>query len=220
MILAVNKVKKSFSTPTGKDLTILKNIELAAELGETIAVCGQSGSGKSTLLSLLGGLDAPTEGQVLIDNQDLAKLNQNTLAKFRARRIGFVFQQFFLMPHLTAIENISLPLEILMDEQAQQQAQQALQNVGLEHRKNHFPAQLSGGEMQRVAIARALVSKPKLMLADEPTGNLDQEIGHNVADLLFNLAKDQTTTLILVTHNQELAQRCQRILTLKNGLLV
>jgi putative ABC transport system ATP-binding protein len=220
MILEVDQVNKSFSQPGAGQLNVLDNIGFSLSKGRTAAIVGQSGSGKTTLLSLIAGLDRPDSGKICIDKEDLGGMGQDGLARFRARKIGIIFQQFHLMPHLTARENISLPLEIQRADRIQTRTDLMLDQVGLKARQHHLPAQLSGGECQRVAIARALIVKPALLLADEPTGNLDTTTGEAVAQLLFDLVEKEEKSLILVTHNPELAQRCHDILSIENGRLV
>ncbi len=198
---------------------VLKGVDLELAPGETAAVLGPSGSGKSTLLALLGGLDRPTAGEILLFGSDLAAMTEPELARFRAGNMGIVFQQFHLMPHMTALENAALPLEIARDPRAEEEARKALAAVGLTHREDHLPGELSGGENQRVAIARALVTSPKLLLADEPSGNLDVRTGRQVMDLLFRLAAERGTTLLLVTHNPEFAAQCGRRFVLSEGRL-
>ena len=219
MILKVDNIYKSFLQAESGPLEILKGISFEMNQGETLAISGQSGSGKTTLLSLLAGLDSPDSGQIILDHEDLNQLNEDRLARFRAAEIGIIFQQFHLMPHLTAEENISLPLEILKSEHIEQRTNEALKQVGLENRRNHLPGRLSGGECQRVAIARALVMKPSILLADELTGNLDNRTGSQVADLLFDLVHSINMTLIMVSHNLQLAARCKRQLRLVDGKL-
>jgi putative ABC transport system ATP-binding protein len=219
MILKVNNIYKSFPQAESGSLEILKGIRFEMNKGETLAIAGQSGSGKTTLLSLLAGLDSPDSGSVILENVDLNKLNEDRLAKFRAKKIGIIFQQFHLMPHLTAEENISLPLEILKSKDIQERTHEVLKQVGLENRRNHLPGRLSGGECQRVAIARALAIKPSILLADELTGNLDIQTGQQVVDLLFDLVHSINMTLIMVSHNLELAARCERQLRLMDGKL-
>ena len=219
MILKVNDIYKSFPQAGSGPLAILKGISFEMNQGETLSIAGQSGSGKTTLLSLLAGLDSPDSGQVILDREDLNQLNEDRLARFRAAKIGIIFQQFHLMPHLTAEENISLPLEILKSDYIEERTREALMHVGLESRRKHLPGRLSGGECQRVAIARALVVKPSILLADELTGNLDNRTGGQVADLLFELVLSTNMTLIVVSHNLELAARCKRQLHLVDGKL-
>jgi len=220
-ILNVSQLGKSYPQAGPTPLTVISNTNFKIFPGETVAITGQSGSGKSTLMALLAGLDTPDTGSITLKEQNLNEMNQDQLARFRANHIGVVFQQFHLMPHLTATENIMLPLEILKypPKEIHTRTHQVLEQVGLTQRKNHLPAQLSGGECQRVAIARALVVQPALLLADEPTGNLDTRTGEQVADLLFDLVTSSGMTLIVVTHNMALANRCQRCLELKKGKL-
>ncbi len=200
-------------------LTILSNIDFSLEQGATLAIVGASGSGKSTLLSLLAGLDIPTSGEVCLGSHRLSTLSEEQRATFRLNMIGFVFQSFLLLPKLTVLENVMLPHELQGKADARENAQMQLEQVGLAHRMHYFPGQLSGGEQQRVAIARAFVANPTLLLADEPTGNLDQTTGHKIADLLFSLNAKQGTTLIIVTHDLGIAQRCHQQLTLVNGTI-
>jgi putative ABC transport system ATP-binding protein len=204
----------------GGELEILKGIDLEIKSGETVAIVGASGSGKSTLLGLLAGLDEATGGRVLIGGTDLGKLDEDGRAIFRGREIGFVFQSFQLLPALTALENVMLPLELKGRQDARQRADYFLQRVGLAERVDHYPRQLSGGEQQRVAIARAFAAEPAILFADEPTGNLDTRTGSHIIDLLFELNREQGTTLVLVTHDNGLAARCQRRLCLEAGALV
>ncbi len=201
-------------------LTILHHLDLEIASGESVAILGASGSGKSTLLGLLAGLDLPTSGEVHINGENLFALDEDGRAALRGRLIGFVFQSFQLLPALTAIENVMLPLELAGTASAREMALSVLQRVGLSERLHHYPKHLSGGEQQRVAIARAFVTQPKLLLADEPTGNLDSATGGRIIDLLFELNREQGTTLILVTHDAELAARCGRRLRLVDGHLV
>ncbi|WDP90175.1 MAG: ABC transporter ATP-binding protein [Desulfobacter sp.] len=219
MTLELKGVDKSFEQPGGGRLRVLDRIDLRVDRGETLAIVGQSGSGKSTLLSLIAGLDRPDTGKILLDGENLAEMGQDRLARFRAEKIGMVFQQFHLMPHLTARENISLPLEISKESKIAEKTDRLLAAVGLEARQHHLPGQLSGGECQRVAIARALVGRPSLLLADEPTGNLDTQTGEVVAALLFDLVKQEGKSLVMVTHNPELAARCTRICPIIKGRL-
>lgn len=219
-ILEIKGLCKSYPYSGVGRLSVIDGANLDIYKGETVAITGQSGSGKTTLMAMIAGLDTPDSGSVLLEGTDLNQLNEDVLAKFRANRIGIIFQQFHLMPHLSARENISLPLEILRSQNIEQRVSKVLKQVGLESRKDHVPGQLSGGECQRVAIARALVVKPALLLADEPTGNLDVHTGDKVADLLFDLVTSSEMTLIIVTHNMELAGRCSRILRLDNGRLI
>ena len=224
-ILEVKEICKSFHQPrAGRPgagtLAVLNRVSFCVGAGETTAVVGQSGSGKTTLLSLIAGLDNPDSGQVILSGENLCAMKESRLARYRARKIGIIFQQFHLMPHLSARENISLPLEILKQDQIQQRTDAMLEKVGLGDRQHHLPGQLSGGECQRVAIARALIIKPAMLLADEPTGNLDTETGEKVSQLLFDLVAGENKSLILVTHNLDLARQCHRVLTLERGELV
>jgi putative ABC transport system ATP-binding protein len=209
MIVNISGLEKSFKQGSDK-ISVIKNFNLSIEPGQTLAILGPSGSGKSTLLSLLAGLDQPDSGQIEIVGENLTQLSEEQLTLFRAKNLGIVFQQYHLFAHLTALENVMLALEILGYPSPETEAKAALTAVGLQHRTHHFPHQLSGGENQRVAIARAFAIKPKLLLADEPSGSLDSKTGEQVMDLLFSLVKEKQTTLVLVTHNEELAQRCQR----------
>jgi len=218
MILNVENVTKTYNQASG-NVDVLRGVDFKVEQPQAIAILGQTGSGKSTLLSLLAGLDRPTAGSISLHGHNLADFSESKLAKFRAQHLGIVFQQFHLMTTLTALENVMLPLEIIRHPGPKEAAMAALEQVKLGHRLNHFPAQLSGGESQRVAIARALVVKPLVMLADEPSGNLDERTGEQVMQLLFDLAQQNSTTLILVTHNRDLAARCQRWLQLHDGRL-
>ena len=203
------------------ELNILKDIELIVQRGQTIALIGESGSGKSTLLGILAGLDDATSGNVNILGKRIQNLNEDERAQLRAKDIGFVFQSFMLIPTLNTLENVQLPSLLKGDseENSAIEAIQLLTNLGLEHRLNHLPAQLSGGEQQRVALARAFIGQPKILFADEPTGNLDRQTGNKITDLLFELNKKYGTALILVTHDDQLAARCQRRLRLVDGVL-
>jgi putative ABC transport system ATP-binding protein len=201
-------------------LTVLDGISLDVENGQAVAILGVSGSGKSTLLGLLAGLDLPTSGSIWLDGQELSALDEDERARLRAGRVGFVFQSFHLLPGLTALENVMLPLELAGRQDAGRHAREVLGRVGLGRRLRHYPAQLSGGEQQRVAIARAFAPQPKLLFADEPTGNLDSRTGASVIDLLFQLNQEQATTLVMVTHDGELAARCSRQVYLDQGRLV
>ncbi len=218
MILCLAGVEKRFDSPAGP-IDVLRGIDLEVARGESLAIVGESGSGKSTLLSLLAGLDAPTRGRVSVAGRDLASLSEGELARFRAAELGIVFQQFHLMSGLTALENVSLPLELQRAPDALERASAALAEVGLARRADHLPARLSGGECQRVAIARALVVEPALLLADEPSGSLDARTGDAVMRLLFELVDSQQTTLVLVTHSEALAASCRRRLHLEAGRL-
>jgi putative ABC transport system ATP-binding protein len=204
----------------GEELEILKGINLEIKSGESVAIVGASGSGKSTLLGLLAGLDLASAGRVVIGGTDLGQLDEDGRALFRGREIGFVFQSFQLLPALTALENVMLPLELQGEGDARLQAEHFLQRVELGARMSHYPRQLSGGEQQRVAIARAFAARPRILFADEPTGNLDTRTGGHIVDLLFELNREEGTTLVLVTHDRALADRCGRCLTLEAGALV
>jgi len=217
-ILKVHQACKSFQQGNHK-VKVLEHLDLEVIKGEKVAILGPSGCGKSTLLSLLAGLDNPDSGTIEIDGTDLAKINEDQLSQTRSEKLGIVFQQYHLMRNLTAVENVGLPLEILETTDFSDRARTALKEVGLDHRATHFPSEMSGGECQRVAIARALVTRPALILADEPSGNLDQKTGDEVMDILFNLCREHTTSLVLVTHNRELADRCDRSLLLNEGTL-
>ena len=203
----------------GGTLTILHDISFGVKRGEAVAIVGASGSGKSTLLGLMAGLDLPSRGRVRIDGQDLGELDEDSRAVLRGRSLGFVFQSFQLLPALTALENVLLPLELGGRTGARQQASAILARVGLAHRFDHYPKHLSGGEQQRVALARAFAVRPQLLLADEPTGNLDAATGAQIIDLMFEMNAEQGTTLILVTHDEALASRCGRALRLSGGRL-
>jgi putative ABC transport system ATP-binding protein len=201
-------------------LTILKGINLEIKAGERVAIVGPSGSGKSTLLGLLAGLDSPTSGAIHWDGRDITTMNEDQRAALRGQWVGFVFQSFQLLPSLSALENVMLPMELVGQRNAREFAEGFLERVGLAHRIKHYPRQLSGGEQQRVAIARAFASSPKILFADEPTGNLDVKTGEQIVELLFNLNQQAGTTLVLVSHDQKLADRCDRVLRLDEGQLV
>lgn len=217
-IVRVTALTKQVATGDAR-LTILKDVSFEVAAGEAVAVVGVSGSGKSTLLGLLAGLDVPSAGQVLIEGQDLYALDEDGRAALRGRMVGFVFQSFQLLPAMTALENVMLPLELAGNLAARDAASAMLDRVGLRDRLHHYPKQLSGGEQQRVAIARAFVTRPALLLADEPTGNLDASTGAQVIDLMFELNQEQGTTLLLVTHDESLSRRCNRVLRLAGGML-
>jgi len=217
-LLSLKQVSKSFHQGSQR-IEVLNHLDLSIQLGEIVSILGQSGSGKSTLLSLLAGLDHPDTGTVEVKGENLAKLSQDQLSKFRSKNLGIVFQQYHLMSNLTALENVGVPLELQGTREFGEPARMALKQVGLSNRLAHFPSQLSGGECQRVALARAIVSEPSLILADEPSGNLDQKTGCEIMDLLFRLCRDRGQSLILVTHNHELAKLCDRTLILSNGRL-
>ncbi len=204
----------------GRELTILNAVSFAVEPGETVAITGASGSGKSTLLGLLAGLDTPSEGRLLVDDHDLFKDDEDQRAAWRAERIGFVFQSFQLLPQMSALENVMLPLELADHPQPERRARELLGRVGLAERTGHYPRTLSGGEQQRVALARAFAPAPQLLFADEPTGSLDHATGERIIELLFELNAESGATLILVTHDPGLARRCGRILTIASGALV
>ncbi len=220
-IVRAQTVCKQVASPGGT-LTILADVSLSVSAGETVAVIGVSGSGKSTLLSLLAGLDVPTSGRVQLLGTDLVALDEDGRARLRARRVGFVFQQFHLLGSLTALENVMLPLELDPHGRGPapvERARLALERVGLGERVHHYPSQLSGGEQQRVAIGRAFVTEPDILFADEPTGNLDKVTGQQIIELLFALNRERGTTLVLVTHDAEIAARCERRLSLIGGRL-
>mgnify|MGYP001442411578 CR=1 FL=1 len=200
-------------------VNILRGIDLQIEAGQTVSIVGPSGAGKTTLLMALSGLERPTDGIIQVAGVNLHQLNEDGLARFRRRHIGIVFQSFHLVPTMTALENVALPLEFAGSNDAAERAAIALKATGLEHRLDHFPAELSGGEQQRVALARAFVANPSLILADEPTGNLDRETGQKVMELLFDLQHQHGTTLILVTHDERLAARCQLQIKMSDGSL-
>ena len=199
------------------DLVILREIDLSVTAGDAVAVVGASGSGKSTLLAILAGLDTPTVGTVAVDGADLFGLDEDQRAELRGRSVGFVFQSFQLLPSLTALENVMLPLELRKDADAEARAREILERVGLKDRLGHYPKHLSGGEQQRVALARAFSVRPKLLFADEPTGSLDADAGAGVIDLVFELNRSFGTTLVMVTHDEHLAQRCGRVIRLAAG---
>jgi len=202
------------------DLVILRDIDLAVTQGEAVAIAGASGSGKSTLLAILAGLDTPTTGVVELAGQNIFLMDEDKRAELRGRAVGFVFQSFQLLPALTALENVMLPLELSDDEKAEELSRRMLVRVGLGERLHHYPKHLSGGEQQRVALARAFVARPKLLLADEPTGSLDAESGGGVISLLFEMNREYGTTLVLVTHDETLAERCARVVRLAAGRIV
>ena len=218
VMVRVEQLGKQVISPEGP-LLILDNLHFSIARGERVAVIGASGSGKSTLLGLLAGLDTPTQGRIWLSGVDLGGLDEDGRALLRAQRVGFVFQSFQLLTGLTALENVMLPLELAAQPDARRQALELLERVGLQARARHYPPQLSGGEQQRVAIARAFAGNPDLLFADEPTGNLDQHTGHRIIELLFALNREQGTTLILVTHDPELAAYCDRTLELDGGRL-
>jgi putative ABC transport system ATP-binding protein len=218
-MIELKQLTKRASTG-GRELTILQPLSLAIPRGQFVAIMGPSGSGKSTLLGLLAGLDSPTGGEIWMNGENLTRMNEDQLARFRGRTLGFVFQSFQLIPTLTAQENIQVPLEIQGTAGAAKRAIELLAQVGLSERGHHYPAQLSGGEQQRVAIARAFASRPQVLLADEPTGNLDSKTGTLILDLLAGLHRDSGVTLVLVTHDEAIARAAQRILRLHDGAIV
>ena len=219
MVLEAHGISKQVSSPEGH-LTILSQVSFGISAGESVAVVGPSGAGKSTLLALLAGLDLPTEGHVVLNGSNLGELDEDGRARVRAESVGFVFQSFHLVPSLNALENVMLPLELAGAADARAVSHDIIQQVGLKDRWRHYPAQLSGGEKQRVAIARAFATEPAVLFADEPTGNLDSRTGANIMQLMFELNRNSSTNLVLVTHDLSLAQRCGRILSLDAGLLV
>jgi putative ABC transport system ATP-binding protein len=219
ILLRAEALTKKVTSPEG-ELTILHDVDLGIRRGETAAVVGPSGAGKSTLLALLAGLDEPTSGKVWLNGTELTALDEDGRAALRNKEVGFIFQSFHLLPSLTALENVMLPLELSASPQAAERARQALVEVGLDHRLRHYPRQLSGGEKQRVAIARAFVTSPSLLFADEPTGNLDNRTGAKILNLLFELNEAAGTTLVVVTHDLEAAGRCRRLIELAGGCVV
>jgi putative ABC transport system ATP-binding protein len=218
IVLSAENLSKQVNSPEGP-LTIVRNINFSIESRATVAIVGPSGAGKSTLLALLAGLDVPSAGRVLLAGQDLSALDEDGRARLRAARVGFVFQAFHLVPSLTALENVMLPLELAGRSDARRLAIDMLARVGLEQRQGHYPRQLSGGEQQRVALARASVGEPAVLFADEPTGNLDSATGARIIDLCFELNAHANTTLVLVTHDRALADRCERVLSMDAGAL-
>ena len=218
MILQLDRLEKTYAHGS-TSVTVLKDLTFEAAKAETIAILGPSGSGKSTLLSLLAGLDKPTSGTISVHGENLHEMGEEQLSRFRAKNLGIIFQQFHLMSNLTAHENVMLPLEISGSRDAEARARAALESVGLGARLTHFPSELSGGECQRVAIARAIAVEPQILLADEPSGNLDLKTGNQVMQLLFDLVKKTKSTLILVTHNEQLASWCDKQYNLHNGQL-
>ena len=219
VIVGAQSLCKVVENPGGGHLDILTELTLEIKRGETVAITGASGSGKSTLLGLLAGLDHPTSGKVWLNGNLLTELNEDQRAAIRSNTTGFVFQGFHLLPSLTALENVMLPLELSGQKDATREATLSLERVGLADRLDHYPAKLSGGEQQRVAIARAFVTHPVVLFADEPTGNLDKKTGSSIADLLFTLNQKEGTTLVLVSHDPSLAQRCNKTLVLEDGQL-
>ena len=218
-VLRAESITKQVSSPEGT-LTILAEVDLQIAAGETVAIVGASGAGKSTLLALLAGLDEPSAGKVWLNGSELTALDEDGRAAVRARHVGFVFQSFHLVPSLTAIENVMLPLELAGLPNARHTAAEVLAQVNLSPRREHYPRQLSGGEQQRVAIARAFVTRPAVLFADEPTGNLDSVTGERIIELLFELNRATHTTLVVVTHDEAIARRCSRIIKIEAGRLV
>ncbi|WP_347356804.1 ABC transporter ATP-binding protein [Bdellovibrio sp.] len=218
MSLILKDVRKGFHQGEA-EIQVLKGLNVTIEPGQVVSVVGQSGSGKSTLLSILAGLERADRGEILVDNINLTPMTEQQMTLFRAQNIAVVFQQYHLIAHLTALENVMLALEILKMENPRERAEEALRELGLGHRLTHFPSQLSGGECQRVAIARALVVKPKILLADEPSGNLDTHTGDKVMDVFFDIVRKHKITTLLVTHSEALAKKCERTLRLEEGQL-
>ena len=219
VVLEAQGISKQVSSPEGT-LTILSDVSFQILAGESVAVVGASGAGKSTLLALLAGLDLPSSGHVVLNGSNLSTLDEDGRARVRAENVGFVFQSFHLVPSLNALENVMLPLELAGHREARTAARELIAKVGLKDRWSHYPAQLSGGEKQRVAIARAFATEPAVLFADEPTGNLDSRTGANIMELMFELNRNSSTTLVLVTHDGALAERCERIIELDGGRLV
>lgn len=215
-ILNVSQLKKSYSSGTGT-LTVLDDISFSLNSGETFAIVGPSGSGKTTLLGLCAGLDQPDTGSIELCGVEINSLNEDERARLRNQKVGFIFQDFQLLPTLTALENVAVPLELQGEKNAGARAKILLEKVGLAERMHHFPSQLSGGEQQRVALARAFSNTPDILFADEPTGELDEDTGRKIVNLLFELNKEAGTTLVIITHDMDLAQKTQRILRLKGG---
>lgn len=218
-MIEIDELSMSYPLEAGS-LEVLSDVHMHIADGETVAIIGPSGSGKTTLLILLAGLEAPTAGSIRIDGDDVAGLDADELADIRRDKLGIVFQSFHLVPSLTALGNVSLPVEIAGHENARSRARQLLERVGLADREHHYPSQLSGGEQQRVAIARALAHSPSVLLADEPTGNLDINTGASIIEMLFELNAESGSTMVLVTHDAEIARRCQRVFHLDNGKLI
>lgn len=218
MAVAASNLEKTVVARNGK-LTILSGLDLQIKSGQSVAIVGASGSGKSTLLGILAGLDLPSGGEVILADKRIDQLDEDERARVRGEHTGFVFQSFQLLPNLTALENVMLPMELAGVDQAAKKAEALLLRVGLEHRLDHYPKQLSGGEQQRVAIGRAFAGEPDILFADEPTGNLDEKTGARIIELLFEVNREKKTTLVLVTHDLSLAQRCDRILQLQGGQL-
>lgn len=218
-IVSLAHVRLTLSSRAGS-VDILRDVDLAVTAGQSVAITGPSGSGKTSLLMVLAGLERATSGRVVVSGHDFSRLDEDGLALVRGAEIGIVFQSFHLVPTMTALENVALPLELLGDGKAEAVSRELLDEVGLGHRLDHYPSQLSGGEQQRVAIARALVTGPKLILADEPTGNLDTKTGRTVIDLLFGLQKKRQSTLVLITHDDRLARDCGRVIRMADGVII
>ncbi len=218
-MLKVQQLSKTYRTPNGP-LSVLSEIDFSLAAGETLAIVGPSGSGKTTLLSLCAGLDRPSHGEVILAETSLGSLDEDARARVRNANVGFVFQNFQLIPTLTAEENVLVPLELRGQRDGAAEAHALLARVGLADRMDHYPVQLSGGEQQRVALARAFVNRPRILFCDEPTGNLDNVTAQTVIDLIFGLNRERGTTLVLVTHDQDLAQRCGRVIRLKGGKMI
>jgi putative ABC transport system ATP-binding protein len=218
-MIQLTNVSKTVSSGS-EQLTILHALDLQIPRGQFVAITGASGSGKSTLLGLIAGLDAPTTGEISLNGKNITQMGEDQLAEFRGQQLGFIFQSFHLIPSLTAYENILVPLEIAGLKHARQRAQSLLDEVGLHERAHHYPSQLSGGEQQRIAIARAFANEPPILLADEPTGNLDSRNGNHIFDLLLSLNRERNTTLLLVTHDQQLADLANRKIVLRDGRIV
>ncbi len=218
-ILESHSLTKTYQSGS-RSLTVLKDVSFSIQEGSTCSIVGPSGSGKTTLLGLCAGLDRPTSGSVLLDGVDLSALDEERLAEIRNQQIGFVFQTFQLIPTLTALENIMVPMELRGERRIRQRALDLLGQVGLADRSDHYPTQLSGGEQQRIALARAFINRPKILFADEPTGNLDAETSERIEELIFKLNREAGTTLVVVTHDLELAARTQRIIRLKGGKVI
>ncbi len=218
-VLKIESLSKTYKS-NAKDLTVLKDVNFNIQAGETVSIVGPSGSGKTTLLGLCAGLDKPTNGSVALFGKNISELDEDQRALLRNENVGFIFQNFQLIPTLTALENVTIPLELQGAKKVKEKALELLDRVGLKDRANHYPNQLSGGEQQRVSLARAFSNEPKLLFADEPTGNLDGETGDKIENLLFDLNKEKGTTLIIVTHDLELASRTSRVIRLKSGLVV
>ncbi len=218
-MIKISNLKKSLYGG-GHQVDILKGLDIAIPSGQFMAITGASGSGKTTLLSLIAGLDTPTSGQILIDETDITQLNEDELAQLRGQRFGFVFQNFHLIPTLTALENVLLSVELNGNDQASERSIALLEEVGLGDRLNHYPSQLSGGEQQRLSLARAFVNEPDIVLADEPTGNLDSKNSQRILDLIHRLHQSQNATIVMVTHEQAIAETTQRILTLEDGMII